>query len=294
MGSSVISGTRRPDEDSGIFVLAVLLWVLLAGPLLADSDLPGAAAAPETRAHAYMALDPPDWDSARAAFEEAAEAGSSTAMGYLGWMYEEGHGVEPDAGEAVRWYGKAARSGAHDFALKVGWMHLSGNGVPRDREQAEHWFRRAIDAGHAPAKTAWASVLIADALGGRNTEQVPEARSLLEEALEEGHVLASYFLARLYIEGIGGHPVDDGMAAHYTRIGAESGHPQMQGWLALMYFEGRGVDADPVMAAKWANLAASEGDSLGNGLRLALEEQLEPGQIDEARRRAVEWALARP
>jgi uncharacterized protein len=291
---AVASGARQLTAHPGALFLAAVLWVFLAGPLAAGSDLHDGAGEPEARAHAYMALDPPDWESARAAFEEAAEAGSPTAMSYLGWMYEEGHGVAPDGELAAHWYGRAALAGAHDFAIKLGWMYLAGDGVTRDREQAEHWFRQAIDAGHAPARTALASVLIADALGGRETERVFEARSLLEEALEEGHLLAAYFLARLYIEGIGGHPVEDGLALHYTRIGAESGHAQMQGWLAFMYYEGRGLEADPVVAAKWANLAAAEGDSLGNQLRLVLEEQLEPDQIEEARRRAVEWALARP
>jgi uncharacterized protein len=273
----------------GVFLQVMLLGAVLAGIVTAND-----AGAPETQAHAYLALDPPDWDSARAAFEAAAEAGSPTAMSHLGWMYEEGHGVARDGGLAVYWYSQAARAGAHTFAMKVGWMYLSGDGVPRDRAQAEYWFGRAIDAGHAPAQTAWASVLIADALGGRDPERVFEARELLEEALKQGEALASYFLARLYIEGIGGHPVEDGLAARYTRIGAEHGNAQMQGWLALMYLTGRGVESDPVTAAKWANLAAAEGDSLGSQLRLVLDQQLEPDQLQDARRRAVEWALGRP
>ena len=275
-------------------LLALLLLALFAGPLAAEPDATLQGATPEARAHAYMALDPPDWEAAREAFREAAEAGSSTAMSHIGWMYEEGHGVEPDGSEAVRWYGRAARAGADEFAVKVAWMYLSGDGVARDREQAEYWFSHAMDSGHVPAKTAWASVLIADALGGRNTEGVLEARSLLEEALEAGQVLAAYFLARLYIEGIGGHPVDDVLAARYTRIGAEDGHEQMQGWLAFMYYNGQGVDADRVAAAKWANLAAAEGDVLGNELRQVLEEELGPDEIQQARHLAVEWALGRP
>lgn len=279
-----------------ILVLALLLWILPIGVAWADTA-PDTGVQPhpsEARAHAYLALDPPDWGAAREAFTEAAQAGSSTAMSHLGWMYEEGRGVERDTAKAAHWYQRAARAGAQDFAVKLGWMHLAGDGVPRDRDQAEYWFQSAIDAGHAPARIALASVLIADALGGRDTERVFEARPLLERALEEGQLLAAYFLARLYIEGIGGHPVDDGMAVYYTRIGAEDGHAQMQGWLAFLYFNGQGVDADRVTAAKWANLAAAQGDVLGNELRLLLDAALEPDELAEARRRAVEWALARP
>jgi uncharacterized protein len=294
MCNAIITATRKTAGFVGVFLIATIFWAFLASPVPADSALGDSGGSAEAQAHALMALDPPDWDSARAAFEAAAAAGSPTAMSHLGWMYEEGHGVARDGDLAVHWYSRAARAGAHDFAMKVGWMYLAGDGVNRDRDKAEYWFSQAIEAGHAPARTAWASVLIADALGGRETERVFEARSLLEEALDQGQLLASYFLARLYIEGIGGHPVEDGMAAHYTRIGAEDGHAQMQGWLAFMYYNGQGVGADLVTAAKWANLAAAEGDPLGNQLRLVLDEQLEPDQIQEARRRAVEWALARP
>lgn len=246
---------------------------------------------PEARAHAYMEQDPPDWAAARAAFTEAADAGSPTAMSHLGWIHEQGHGVQPDGEKAAEWYGRAAMAGAHDFAVKLGWMYLGGQGVEKDREQAEHWFGRAVDAGYGPARIAWASVLIADAQGGRTPEAVFDARELLEAALDDGFMLASYFLARLFIEGIGAHPVEDGMAAQYTRIGAESGDPRMQGWLALMLTEGRGVEKDLIQASKWANLAAANGDRMGNQLRVALEGELTPDEIQKARELAVDWAL---
>jgi len=283
--------------------LLLLLGVMAVGAVMAPLQASEAMPAPdassvenldaEARAHAAMALDPPDWAAARAAFLEAAETGSATAMSYLGWLYEEGHGVERDGARAAEWYGKAALAGAHDFSVKLGWMYLSGDGVPRDREAAEAWFRRGIEAGHSPARIAWASVLIADALGGKHPDGVFEARELLLAALDDGYTVASFFLARLYIEGIGSHPVDDGLAARYTRIGADTGNAQMQGWLAFMYLEGRGVEEDAISAAMWANLAASGGDSLGEQIRQALEGSLAPEDIHEARERAVAWAMSR-
>jgi uncharacterized protein len=285
-------GLRRFTSRSGIrFLLAFAVLLLLAMTAAAGEPEDTTGQDAEARAHAHMALEPPDWDAARAAFAEAAEQGSPSAMSYLGWMYEKGHGVVRDGDQAAEWYGRAARAGAHDFAVKLGWMYLGGDGVDRDRDQAEFWFRHALDAGHVPARIAWASVLIADAQGGRDPERVFEARELLEQALEEGVTLAAYFLARIYIEGIGAQTVDDDLAAYYTRLGADDGHAQMQGWLALMYANGQGVERDLVAAAKWANLAAANGDPLGGRLRLMLDEQLDPEQVREARERAVDWAL---
>ncbi len=259
----------------------------------AEAD-PGAIAdAAEARAHAHMTAEPPEWDETYAAFEVAAEAGSSTAMSHLGWMYEEGHGVAADGERAAYWYARAARAGAHDFAVKLGWMYLAGDGVARDRQQAEDWFREAIDADHQPGRIALASVLVSDAVGGREPARVAEARELLEVALDDGYATASYFLARLYIEGIGGHRVDPELAARYTRIGAESGDARMQGWLGWMLAHGEGVARDRVEAAKWANLAAADGDGFGNDLRLALEAEMPSEDVRAARERAVNWALAR-
>ncbi|AHE98821.1 tetratricopeptide repeat protein [Thioalkalivibrio paradoxus] len=290
MYRNLIDLTRRTFR---LLLVPGLIAALGAGALhsAASAAEPDAA---ETRAHASLALDPPDWDSAREAFTEAAEAGSPTAMSYLGWMYEEGKGVPQDGARAAEWYARAAKAGAQEFAVKLGWMYLGGQGVDRDRVQAEAWFLSAIDADYAPARVAWASVLIADAQGGRAPDRVFEARELLDDALQQGQVLAAYFLARLYTEGIGDHPVDDDAAARYTRIGAEQGHARMQAWLALMYTEGRGVEANPVSATKWASLSAADGDDLGNRIRLVLEEQLTPEALREARQRAVDWAVARP
>ncbi len=267
----------------------VSLAALLAIGVAVAETLPSA----ESRAHAFMSADPPDWASARAAFAEAAEAGSPAAMSYLGWMYEEGHGVTADAGRAVQWYARAAHAGAHPYAIKLGWMYLAGQGIGQDRATAEGWFRFAIDAGHPPANIALASVLISDALGGRDPQRVFEARELLEAALNQDHTLASYFLARLFLEGVGGHPVDAERAAQYALVGANAGHAEAQGLLALMVQQGGATDADPVVALKWASLAAAGGDRLGQQIRLELEDSLAPEQIAAGRAQAVDWAMAR-
>ena len=300
---TAISRLRQAHALPALVVLVVMCVAGAASGLAGAGWHVAAAAAPErstadggsaeARAHALMDAEPPDWAGAREAFREAAEDGSPTAMSHLGWMYEEGHGVAVDGEQAAYWYGQAARAGAWQFAVKLGWMHLGGQGVAQDRLKAEEWFGRAVEADHAPAMVAWASVLIGDAQGGRDPERVFEARDLLDRSLADGQTLAAWFITRLYIEGIGGHPIDDARAAHHARITADTGHARAQGWLALMSLEGRGVPVDPVAAAKWANLAAAGGDPLGIELRLGLESTLEPEQLQAARERAVRWALER-
>ncbi|MCG5501917.1 tetratricopeptide repeat protein [Ectothiorhodospira lacustris] len=272
--------------------MRILLLTLLLLSTCAVAGNPAPVPDPEAQAHRYLAQDPPAHDRARALFMQAAEQGSPTAMAYLGWLFEHGHGTAPDGEQAVYWYSRAARAGALPYAMHLGWIHLKGELIPRDREASEGWFRYAIERGHAPAQVALASIRIADALGGRDPDLALEAEALLLSALEAGESLALYFLARLYIEGIGSVTADDDKAFHYTRRGAQEGHPRMQAWLAMMHADGRGVAADPVAAIQWSNLAAAGGDELGMELHRALESRATPEQIQEGRGRAVAWALS--
>ncbi|MGL1832698.1 tetratricopeptide repeat protein [Rhodocyclaceae bacterium SMB388] len=272
-------------------LLAAFVWTL--GPAVHAATGSADVRTIETKAHVLMQQNPPDWSGARDEFERAAALGSLRAQSYLGWMYEHGHGVAVDHEAAARHYAVLAEGGVHEFSIKLGWMYLGRSELTPDRARAEHWFRHGIDGGYLPANIALASVLIADAVGGIAVERVDEARSLLEPALESGQSLAAFFLARLYVEGIGGHPQDADLAARYTRISAEDGHPQMQGWLAQMYLDGAGVPVDVREAAFWAALAASGGDQTGARIHQALNETLGDAERQAVLERTVRWALER-
>ncbi|MFN2348295.1 MAG: tetratricopeptide repeat protein [Thioalkalivibrio sp.] len=240
-------------------------------------------------ARRHMETDPPDEKETRYWLQEAAGAGSADAMGMLGVMHAEGLGVEEDAEQAAHWFTRAVEAGAREYTLQLGWLHLHGHGVPRSRERAEHWFRQGIEADLHPARVALASLLITDAHEGRSPGRVKEAQALLTEALDGDVIVASFLLASIHIEGVGDIQPDPVKAVHYTRMGADKGHAQMQGWLSVFYAGGKGVEQDVVEAMKWSILAAAEGDPLGNQLRIQLQAELDETQLKEARERAVEW-----
>ena len=230
-----------------------------------------------------------DWTAVLEPLKLEAAQGSIRAMAYLGWMYEEGHGVARDMAMSAEWYERAALAGAPRYAVKLGWLHLQGQLGKADRERAEYWFAEAIDAGHAPAKIALASVLMANAMGGRDVDRIDEARVLLEQAHAQDEPLAAYFLARLYLEGVGGHETDIARGAEYTRVGAENGNAQMQAWLAMMYADGAGVKRDEMETAFWAALSAAGGDPLGLRLHAQMREQLSDEQRRSIMQRTVSW-----
>jgi uncharacterized protein len=248
------------------------------------------ASALERTARAHLDQDAPDPVQAALWLEAAAASGSSSAMGHLAYLHQQGIGVEQDGERAVDLYARAVAAGALQHTLTLGWTYLRGDGVERDRGKAETWFRHGIEADFHPARIALASVLIADAYGGIAPERALEAEALLLEALPREPLLASYFLARLYLEGIGHVAHDPQRGLHFTRVGAERGNAQLQGWLGRMYANGEGLDPDLAEAVKWTNLSAAGGDPYGNRLRLQLESHLPAATVEEGRRRALDWA----
>ncbi|TVP87894.1 MAG: sel1 repeat family protein [Thioalkalivibrio sp.] len=242
------------------------------------------------QAERHLQREPPDVVEARRWLESAADSGSVEAMGEVGWLYEQGLGVEPDAGKALEYYREAYEAGENEYGLRIGWMYVQGIGVEPDRGAAETWFQRVIEErDDSAARLALASLLVSDAMAGVRPERGSEARDLLVQALEDGETDAALYLAQMYMEGVGNLPADPESAVHYARIGAEAGHPDMQAWLASLHARGEFVSQDLVEAHKWASLAASGGNQPGEQMRQQIAAELSDAELNEARRRAFEW-----
>ncbi|HET8774728.1 MAG TPA: hypothetical protein VFP80_13080 [Thermoanaerobaculia bacterium] len=79
-----------------------------------------------------------------------------------------------------------------------------------------------------------------------------------------------------------------GRALEFLRQAAEKGHPEAMHTLGLMYEEGKGVAADPAMAAEWFRKAAGKGwapsmNHLGN-----LQRKDNPAEALQSHRKAAE------
>ncbi len=254
----------------------LLVPLLLSAPLVAAdaplrwSDASAAVSVDEMERTAYAWLHEQEQPAkAYPWYRAAAVQGSAAASANLGWLYEEGLGVEQDGAAATYWYGRAVEAGAARYTLHLGWMHLDGKLLEVDREQAEDWFRTGMDLGVREAALALGSVYFADVLGGRS-ELGPEAEALLLQALEQGVAQAAGFLARMYLDGLGIEAdVERGLAA--ARLGAATGDTHMQQLLIRLYLEGGIVEADPVQANVWATVAARQGDTSARAISQELE-----------------------
>ena len=77
-----------------------------------------------------------DYTLAAEWYRKAAQSGLAEAQNNLGFLYDQGMGVDRDDRQAVEWYLMAARQGHAQAQNNLGVMYGTGRGVPRDPGEA--------------------------------------------------------------------------------------------------------------------------------------------------------------
>jgi hypothetical protein len=88
----------------------------------------------------YMREQQPDYAEAKRWFESAAQGGSNQGLIDLGWLYENGYGVQKDPLKGGSFYNEAAQHGDTEGMLRLGDLYLAGRGVQPDPHTACQWF----------------------------------------------------------------------------------------------------------------------------------------------------------
>ena len=94
-----------------------------------------------------------DYATARAIYQQAADAGNGAAMYGMGNLYFAGEGVNKDPAQAAAWFQKGAAAGNNEAMLYLAILYDGGVGVPDDPAQARKWYKAAIAAGNVGAQT---------------------------------------------------------------------------------------------------------------------------------------------
>lgn len=145
-------------------------------------------------------------------YRDLAAAGDPRCNVFLGWMYDQGVGVQKDSakafecfrsaallgykegqfycgrhaaslgkyGEALEWFGKAAAQQYGPALLWLGVMHLEGNGVVADLEKAVRYLRQAAETGNFLARRTLAVLMVKGKLG---ISQIPKGLILFPVAV---------------------------------------------------------------------------------------------------------------
>jgi TPR repeat protein len=102
--------------------------------------------------HCLAKLAERDHDAAITQWRLATAQNFDAAQNELGFMYQQGYGVEKDYAEALRWFKLAAAQGFGVALCNVGWCYEKGLGVAVDKAEAIRWYTRAAAAGYSGAE----------------------------------------------------------------------------------------------------------------------------------------------
>lgn len=120
----------------------IILCLMLVSPLTLGDTVD------ETMLRAYQAYHAKDFEAARTLWGQAAQAGDTRALMYLGHLYQAGLGVASDVKRALDLYTRAAEQGLPDAQYQVGLMHELGQGIEADPGRAQRWYQQAMNQGY--------------------------------------------------------------------------------------------------------------------------------------------------
>jgi uncharacterized protein len=100
----------------------------------------------------FAAVERGDYSTANWLLRPLADQGNAVAQFDLGFMYDTGHGVMQDYGEAMRWYRLAAQQGNALAQYNLGFMYANGHGVSQAYAEAAKWYLLSAQQGYTWAQ----------------------------------------------------------------------------------------------------------------------------------------------
>lgn len=201
--------------------------------------------------HYYLGLlalrssDENRFQTAMDCFETAISNGCS--LGYLGKgdLIEFGRGRERDYETARTLYEEALKNGCLEANAEIGDMYRDAHGVERDCTIALDYYKKSL------------------------------------ESEDLGYAQAAYVrLGDLFLEGIGGIPLDHSSAIEYYQKGIEAGSAESYAAMGNMLLHGYGIERNNIEAIELCETAISKG--IGRGARLIADYYVQTDNADES------------
>ena len=121
-----------------------------------------------------------DYLTAYSEWKQLADQGEATPQFQLGWLYENGLGVNLNYQKAIEWYRRAAEQGYAYAQTALGKMYSEGRGVRQDLNSAYMWFSIAASLWDPDAKALQATVARA-----MTVPQIQTAQRLAQECVKK-------------------------------------------------------------------------------------------------------------
>jgi TPR repeat protein len=227
-------------------------------------------------------------------FRRAAEAGNAEAMAFVGIAYLRGQGTAADPDSAFRWLHAAAVKRDPRGMTELGWLYENGLGVERSPRWAKHWYEAAADEkGWAEAMRKLASLyrdegnhdsalrwyheaVRAGSLDARVdagwlyetgagiTRDVEEALCLYRTAAQAGSASGMLAMGRVYQDGVG-VARDYAEAKKWYQKAVDRGSAEAMNAMGRLYQNGWGVPRDRMEAIRWYRMAKDAGSRIAAG-----------------------------
>ena len=243
--------------------------------------------------HGFGGVDE-DYEQAMNYFIKALNAGSIKAMDEIGFMYQYGYGVVKNKSEAVKWYRRGAELSDAASMNSLADCLLKGIGTDKDTVEAIQWYRKAAELGNFDRVKELATCLI------KYRDAEAEAYKWLKKSCE-GYSIS--WLLRNDWSADKDLKVMDALADIYDYSMPSTLENKLKAFkwreemakrdaryaydLAMMYWEGKGVERDLNKALKLFERSAEAGNSqsMSELAEIYLKGELVPK--DEAK--ALEW-----
>ncbi len=141
----------------------------------------------EIRGGEYVAFDRANYQTALKVWMDQANAGSAEAQNYVGEIYMKGLGTAPDYDMAAVWFKKSAAQGFNRAKTNLGYLYEQGLGVEKDATRALNLYREA--SGITGDDLLFASTVQVQ-LEARDSE-IGALRQTVEEQQREAETLRS-------------------------------------------------------------------------------------------------------
>jgi len=189
-------------------------------------------------------------------FRNFAEDGNEEAMGYLGVMYLNGEGTDPNKALAEHWLEKALEKERDPRVMHGRGLLHEMNGK---YYWAKHWYDAAIEEhGYAPAMSSLAGLYAHGRYVKANRDS---AIALYKKAADAGFVDALVGAGEVYQRGLDG-PRNTDAALNLYNQAANKGSARAMEMIGRMYEQGDGVARNPQQARHWYQKAADAGSAV--------------------------------
>jgi TPR repeat protein len=136
-----------------VVIIALLIWYGRGKPTPSEtpaSTIPAAdsLSVEEMVRRGQASYGAKDYPQALQWYRKSAAQGNLLAENNLGYMYQNGLGVQTDYAQALQWYRKSTAQGNSLAENNLGYMYQNGFGVKKDEAQAQRWYQKAKADGY--------------------------------------------------------------------------------------------------------------------------------------------------